>query len=227
MACMVLGEKMKPGDSSVVPAVMGDDSCVVAVVGGAGAARRWPSVSRRGSPPPSSAVAGEIVGKDEDDDVVVVAGGLPVSRCTTVMNSCGLAWMTLGVCSYTITGFLVVVVDAVGGAGEEPRDDDDEDDTFSGSGRGPRRPVAGAARLEGDDDASEEGMAATVMVMAAAPSFSTNWRCVRTCFARSAGDVCSTEYGAVQGNARARRLYRERESHARQVAVAMCDSVRL
>jgi hypothetical protein len=165
MVCMVLGEKMMPGDSSV-PAVMGDDSCVVvAVVGGAGAARRWPSVSRRGSPaPPSSAVAGEIVGKDEDD-VVVVAGGLPVSRCTTVMNSCGLAWMTLGVCSYTITGFLVVV-DAVGGAGEEPRDDDD--DTFSGSGRGPRRPLAGAARLEGDDDASEEGMAATVMVMAAA-----------------------------------------------------------
>jgi hypothetical protein len=200
MVCIVLGEKMMPGDSSV-PAVMGDDSCVVvAVVGGAGAARRWPSVSRRGSPaPPSSAVAGEIVGKDEDD-VVVVAGGLPVSRCTTVMNSCGLAWMTLGVCSYTITGFLVVVVDAVVGAGEEPRDDDD-DDTFSGSGRGPRRPVAGAARLEGDDDASEEGMAATVMVMAAAPSFSTNWRCVRallgplaTCALRST-ERCSATRG--------------------------------
>jgi len=88
---------------------------------------------------------------------------LPVSRCTTVMNSCGLAWMTLGVCSYTITGFLVDGgLDVVVG-GDEPRDD-----TFSGSGRGPRSPPA--ARLEGDDDASEEGMAATVMVMAAASS---------------------------------------------------------
>ena len=166
MACMVLGEKMKPGDISI-PAAIGDGIIVVVAVAG-GAAWRWPSVSRRGSPaPPSSAVAGEIVGKDEDD-VVVVAGGLPVSRCTTVMNSCGLAWMTLGVCSYTITGCFLVVVD--GGAlldvvvgGDEPRDDDD---TFSGSGRGPRRPPA--ARLEGDDAASEEGMATAVMVMAAA-----------------------------------------------------------
>lgn len=214
MACMVLGENMKPGDSSVLE-VMGDDSCVVAVVGGAGAARRWPSVSRRGSPaPPSSAVAGEIVGKDEDeDDVVVVAGGLPVSRCTTVMNSCGLAWMTLGVCSYTITGFLVVV-DAVGGAGEEPRDDDD--DTFSGSGRGPRRPLAGAARLEGDDDASEEGMAATVMVMAAAHQASrpTGAAYVRallgplaTCALRST-ERCRATRG------RGGFIGRERESHA-------------
>jgi len=158
---------MKPGDISI-PAAMGDGSSVVVAVAG-GAAWRWPSVSRRGSLPPSSAVAGEKLPLGTYDDVAGAAGGLPVSRCTTVMNSCGLAWMTLGVCWYTITGCFLVVVDGalldVVVGGDEPRDGDD-DDTFSGSGRGPRRPPA-ARLLEGDDDASEEGMAAAAMVMAA------------------------------------------------------------
>ena len=154
MACMVLGEKMKPGDSSS-PAAMGDGSVVGA---GGGAAWPCPSVSSSGSPPSSAtAAAGEkpctYGGKDDDN---VAGAGLPVSRCTTVMNSCGLAWTTLGVCSYTITGFL------------EPDAGLDDDDavTFSGCGRGPRRPL-----LEGDDDASDDGMA-TVIVIAAAPSSS-------------------------------------------------------
>jgi hypothetical protein len=90
-----------------------------------------------------------------------------VSRCTTVMKSCGLAWMTLGVCSYTITGGFLAVVEAGGllDAGEELRDDDDDDDdTFSGSGRGPRRPPVAVGRLGGgDDDASEDPMVATVI----------------------------------------------------------------
>ena len=150
---MVLEEKMKPGDSSS-PAAIGD-----------GAAWPCPSVSSSGSPPSSTTAAGgekpcTYGGKDDDN---VAGAGLPVSRCTTVMNSCGLAWTTLGVCSYTITGFL------------EPDaglDDDDEAVgdavTFSGCGRGPRRPLL----LEGDDDASDDGMA-TVIVIAAAPSSSS------------------------------------------------------
>jgi len=157
---------MKPGDI-IIPAARGDGSSVVAAVAG-GAAWRCPSMSRRGSPPPSSAIAVEKLPLGTYDAVAGAAGGLPVSRCTTVMNSCGLAWMTMGVCSYTITGCFLVVVDGalldVVVGGDEPRDGDD-DDTFSGSGRVPRRPPA--ARLEGDDDASEEGLAAAVMVMAA------------------------------------------------------------
>lgn len=155
MDCMVLGEKMKLGDMSS-PAAMGDGSVAVAAAG------RCPSVSSRGSPPCSAAVkklAGAFGGMDDDD----VAAGLPVSRCTTVMNSCGLACTTFGVFSYTITGaFLLELVDGLD-AGDEPRDDDD---TFSGCGRGPRRLL-----LDGDDDASEDGVA-MVMVMAAS-SFST------------------------------------------------------
>jgi hypothetical protein len=173
MACMVLGEKMKPGDSSIPAAAMGEDGSSSVVVGGAGAAACWrcPSVSRRGSPPPSSAVAaGETVPLGKDD-VGAARGRLPVSSCTTVMNSCGLAWMTLGVCSYTITGGFLAVVEAGGllDAGEELRDDDDDDGdddvTFSGSGRGPRRPppVAVGRLGGGDDDASEDPMVATVI----------------------------------------------------------------
>jgi len=122
MACMVLGEKMKPGDSSS-PAAMGD--------GSVGAGEK----------------PGTYGGKADDD---VAGAGLPVSRCTTVMNSCGLAWTTLGVCSYTITGFL------------EPDAGLDDDDavTFSGCGRGPRRPL-----LEGDDDASDDGMATVIVIV--------------------------------------------------------------
>lgn len=162
MACMVLGEKMKPGDSSS-PAAMGDGS-VVGV--GAGAPWRCPSVSSRGSPPSSAAAAGEKPagthgGKDDDVEAGAGCACLPVSRCTTAMNSCGLAWTTLGVCSYTIiTGFLLELdLDAV--VGDDPLDDAD---TFSGCGRGPRSPLL----EEGDDDgdASEDAMA-TVIVMAA------------------------------------------------------------
>ena len=146
MACMVLGEKMKPGDSSS-PAAMGDGS----VGAGGGKACPCPSVSSSGSPPSSAAGAGEkpgTYGGKADDDVA--GAGLPVSRCTTVMNSCGLAWTTLGVCSYTITGFL------------EPDAGLDDDDavTFSGCGRGPRRPL-----LEGDDDASDDGMATVIVIV--------------------------------------------------------------
>lgn len=188
MACMVLGEKMKPGDTNS-PAAMGDGV-------GAGAAWRCPSVSSRGSPPSSAAAAGETKlatygGKDDD----VAGAGLPVSRCTTVMNSCGLAWTTLGVCSYTITGFLEPDGGLDDGAvGDEPLDDAD---TFSGSGRGPRKPL-----LEGDDEASEEAMA-TVMVMAASPSspslLATPGSCrllARLYYCPIA--MCPTKHGALQ-----------------------------
>lgn len=147
MDCMVLGEKMKLGDMSS-PAAMGD--------GSVGAAGLCPSVSSRGSPPSSAAVE-KLAGA-----FGVMAAGLPVSLCTTVMNSCGLACTTFGVFSYTITGaFLLEELDGLD-AGDEPRDDDD---TFSGCGRGPRSPL-----LDGDAAASEDGMA-MVMVMAAS-SFS-------------------------------------------------------
>jgi hypothetical protein len=150
MDCMVLGEeKMKPGDLGS-PAAMGD--------GSTGAAGRCPSVSSRGWPPSSPAAAvEELAGACAMDDVAAAGAGaglLPVSLCTTLMNSCGLAWTTFGVFSYTITGVAPAFLELDGfNAGND-------EDTFSGCGRGPRRPL-----LEGDDDASEDGRMATVMVM--------------------------------------------------------------
>jgi len=156
---------MKPGDI-IIPAAMGDGSSVVVAVAG-GAAWRCPSMSRRGSPPPSSAIAVEKLPLGTYDDVAGAAGGLPVSRCTTVMNSCGLAWMTLGVCSYRITGPGAA---AVGGpptpssstatrgllAGRGGGDDDDAvPGRLSGSGLGPCRllttPLLAFAAADDDD----------------------------------------------------------------------------
>jgi hypothetical protein len=76
---------MKPGDLGS-PAAMGD--------GSTGAAGRCPSVSSRGWPPSSPAAAvEELAGACAMDDVAAAGAGaglLPVSRCTTLMNSC--AW---------------------------------------------------------------------------------------------------------------------------------------
>jgi hypothetical protein len=139
MDCMVFGEKKKLGELSS-PAPMGD--------GSTGAAGRCPSVSSRGSPP--SLPAGAYV----MDDVAAAGAGLPVSRCTTLMNSCGLAWTTFSVFLYTITGATPAFLELDG------FDAGDDEDTFGGCGHGPRRPL-----LEGHDDASEDRHMATVMVM--------------------------------------------------------------
>jgi hypothetical protein len=190
MDCMVSGEKMKLGDMSIPPAAMGDGSTGAAV----GVACRCPSVSSRGSPPSSTAFAVEkLAGAYSMDDVATGAfAGLPVSRCTTAMNSCGLAWTIFGVFSYTITGAAQAFLELVDGldAGDEPRD---EEDTFRGCGRGPRRPP-----FQGDDDDSEDGRMATVMVMLAASSPSLLGVTLHVSCSRF---VCPTEYGALQCNA--------------------------
>jgi hypothetical protein len=126
MDCMVLGEKMKLG-YMIIPAAMGDGSTGAAV----GVACRCPSVSSRGSPPSSTAAVFEKLAGAYSMDDVAAGAGLPVSRCTTVLNSCDLAWTIFGVSSYTITGAAPAFLELVDGldAGDEPRD---EEDTFSG-----------------------------------------------------------------------------------------------
>lgn len=162
MDCMVFGEKTKPGDSSMPAAIIGDGTAG-GCAGADAAAWRWPRVRSSGSPPAPHAAAAPcstIAGASYAGIITGgAAGGLPVSRCTTVMNSCGRACTTLGVCSYTITGAAAAAfLDAPFDADDDGDDPLDDDDTFSGSGLGPRSPPL----LDDDDD----GMA-TVMVMAA------------------------------------------------------------